>query len=278
MKVSKQILSRMKSHKTLLCCGLDPDISKMPKELVEKNISDENKILEFLNGVIDVTSSHVCAYKIQKAFFDVFPGGHNALKETVSYIHRYYPSIPVIIDCKIGDIENTMEVYTKNLFEIIQADGVVANPYMGDDAIKPLSLFTDKAVLVLVKTSNPSSSIIQDVMLENGQPFWHHVLTLVVNRWNNNSNMIPIISTTGNVNLKEIRSMVPDNMPIFLSGIGAQGRSYSNLNQLINSDNTGVIINSSRSILYPLSHKFWQDAVEEEALKLKNYLNEVIEK
>lgn len=276
MKTIKKIFNRMVSCNTLLCCGLDPDISMMPKEIIRKNSSNEDKILEFLNGVIDATAPHVCAYKIQKAFFDVFPGGHDALKETVSYIHKDYPGIPVIVDCKIGDIENTMRAYAANLFDIIQADGVVANPYMGDDVIEPLSCFTDKAILVLVKTSNPSSSIVQDVMLENGKPFWRHVLALTINRWNNNSNIIPVISATGNLNLKEIRSVVPNNMPIFLAGIGAQGGNYSNLKHLINSENTGVIINSSRGILYPSTDKSWRSAIEKEAVRLKNSLNEAI--
>lgn len=276
MKTIEKIFNRMLSCNTLLCCGLDPDIFMMPKEIVRKKSSDEDKVLEFLNGAIDVTAPHVCAYKIQKAFFDVFPGGHDALKEIVSCIHKDYPGIPVIVDCKIGDIENTMRAYTTNLFDVIQADGVVANPYMGDDVMGPLSSFADRAILVLVKTSNPSSSIIQDVPLENEQPFWRYVLALTINRWNNNSNMIPVISATGNLNLKEIRSVIPNNMPIFLAGIGAQGGNYLNLKYLINSENIGVIVNSSRGILYSSTGKSWRSAIEKEAVRLKNSLNEVI--
>jgi len=274
MKTNDQILERMKTHDTLLCCGLDPDLKKMPPEIIGRQTSDEDKVFEFLRGVVDVTASHVCAYKAQKAFFDVLAGGHDVLKKLIDYIHTSHPGIPVIVDCKIGDIENTMAVYIQNLFGLLQADGIVVNSYMGDDVVLPLVELTNKSIVVLVKTSNPSGGIVQDVVLQNGQPLWRHVLDLVVNRWNRNTNMIPVLSSTVGLNMEELRALVPDKMPILLAGVGAQGGSYANLRKLLNSEGVGVFVNSSRSILYSQqSQQSWQSAVEKAAVGWKEVLN-----
>lgn len=273
MKTNEQILKRMKSHNTLLCCGLDPDLKKMPFEIVGKNISDEDKVFEFLQSVVDITAPHVCAYKVQKAFFDVLSGGHDVLKKLIDYIHETHPGIPVIVDCKIGDIENTMTAYIENLFGLLKADGIVVNPYMGDDVMIPLIEFSDKSIVVLVKTSNPAGGIVQDVVLQNGTTLWHYMLELVVNRWNRNQNIIPVLSATVGLNIGEIRQIIPDTMPILLAGVGAQGGSYENLRSLLNSDGIGVFVNSSRDILYPKSQQHWQIAIEKAALGLKEALN-----
>lgn len=274
MKTNEQILKRMRVHNTLLCCGLDPDLKKMPPEIIGENISDEEKVLVFLRGVVDVTASHVCAFKAQKAFFDVLTDGHDVLKKLIDYIHTSNPGIPVIVDCKIGDIENTMEAYIQNLFGSLQADGVVVNPYMGDDVMFPLIELADKSIVVLVKTSNPSSGIVQDALLQDGQPLWRHVLNLVVNRWNHSENMIPVLSSTVGLNMEDLRAIVPDKMPILLAGVGAQGGSYADLRKLLNSEGIGVFVNSSRGILYPQQdQQSWQSAVEKAAVELKEALN-----
>lgn len=273
MKANEQIFARMKSHNTLLCCGLDPDLRKVPLEIVGKKTSDEDKTLEFLRAVVDITASHVCVYKVQKAFFDVLEHGHDVLKKLIGYIHVSHQGIPVIVDCKIGDIYNTMAAYIENLFGSLQADGIVVNPYMGDDVVMPLAELTNKAIVVLVKTSNPASSIVQDAVLQNGKPLWHYILGLVVNRWNRNENMVPVLSATAGLDMAEIRSIIPETMPILLAGVGAQGGSYENLRSLLNPDGIGVFVNSSRAILYPQSQQPWRVAVEQAAIELKNALN-----
>lgn len=273
MKVNDQIFERMRTNNTLLCCGLDPDLRKMPLELIGEKISDEEKVLKFLQVVIEATASHVCAYKAQKAFFDVLPDGHDVLKKLIDYIHTSYPGIPVIVDCKIGDIKNTMEAYIKNLFGSLRADGIVVNPYMGDDVLLPLAELADKSIVVLVKTSNPSGGVVQDVVLQSGQPLWRHILDLVVNRWNHNANMVPVLSSTVGLNMTEIRPLIPDKMPIFLVGVGTQGGNYADLHNLLNSDGIGVFVNLARNILYPQSREPWQIAIEKAAVELKEALN-----
>ncbi|MFA5945511.1 MAG: orotidine-5'-phosphate decarboxylase [Patescibacteria group bacterium] len=274
MRAKDQILKRMRSPGTLLCAGLDPDLRKLPVELLEAFGSDEEKILRFLRGVVDATGSHVCAYKAQKAFFDVLPAGHAVLQEIVRYVHDTQPEVPVIVDCKIGDIENTMDAYIENIFGLIQADGVVVNPYMGDDVILPLSKLQDKAIVVLVKTSNVSGGIVQDVTLQDGRPFWQHVLDLVVTRWNSGDNMIPVLSSTAGLAMAKLRPLIPDSMPILLAGVGAQGGQSDCLRDLLNSEGIGVLVNSSRGLLYPTSDASWWSAVETATIKMKDTLND----
>lgn len=273
MRAIDQIFARMRANNTLLCAGLDPDRRKLPLEVLEKPGTDEEKVFEFLRGAIDATGPHVCAYKAQKAFFDLLPGGHDVLKETIRYAHRTQPGAPVIIDCKIGDIDNTMEAYIENLFGLIQADGIVVNPYMGDDVLAPLAELTEKAIVVLVKTSNISGGVVQDVTLDDGRTLWQHMLDLVVNRWNNNDNMIPVLSSTAGLDLTKIRPLVPDMTPVLLAGVGAQGGNYADLRYMLNSEGTGVFVNSSRGLLYPKSSESWRVAIETAAIVTKDALN-----
>jgi len=273
MRTNDQILARMRSHGTLLCAGLDPDIRKLPLRVLKKPGTDEEKILEFLRGVVDATGEHVCAYKVQKAFFDLLPGGHDVLREIVSYVHQTQPGVPVIVDCKIGDIDNTMTAYIENLFGLIKADGIVVNPYMGDDVIEPLIELADKAIVVLVKTSNISGGVVQDVKISDGRPLWQHLLDLVVNRWNKNGNMIPVLSSTVGLDTAKLRPLIPDTMPILFAGVGAQGGNYEDLPGLLNSEGIGVFANSSRGLLYPTSSEPWQTAIETVTVEMKEALN-----
>lgn len=274
MNTINQIWARMRSHNTLVCCGLDPDLRKMPPEILGQATSDEEKVLVFLKTVVDVTAPHVCAYKAQKAFFDLLSGGHDVLKEIIRYIHQSQPGVPVIVDCKIGDTDNTMDAYDANLFGSLQADGAVVNPYMGDDAIMPLAKHEGKAIVILVKTSNPSGGVVQDALLADGRPFWEYVLDLVVNRWNSNGNLIPVVASTVGLDLKYVRSLIPDTMPILFAGVGAQGGSYADLRLLLNSQTTGVFVNSSRGLLYPASREPWRTAIETATVAMKEVLNQ----
>ena len=273
MKTIDQIFSRMISNNTLVCCWLDPDLSKIPFEIHEQNISDEEKVFKFLCTVIDITASHVCLYKAQKAFFDILPGGHEVIKSLIAYVHKNYPGLPVVVDCKINDIDNTMLIYIKNIFDSLNADGVVVNPYMGDDTMFPLAELSEKAIIVLVKTSNQKGSVIQDLILENDLPLWRYVLDLVINRWNYNGNMIPVLSSNCECNMAGIRAIIPENMPILLAGVGAQNGNYSSLNLLLNKNKNGVFVNSSRGILYSNTEKPWRLAIENAVIELKESLN-----
>jgi orotidine-5'-phosphate decarboxylase len=275
-KTKEALHQRMIQHDTLLCCGLDPDLRRFPAEVLSLNFSDEEKTLQFLQEVIDVTAEHVCAYKPQKAFFDLLPGGHEVLKSIIAYIHTQYAGIPVVVDCKVGDIDNTMAAYIRNVLEVIDADGIIVNPYMGDEVVQPLASLPDKLAVVLVRTSNPGSSIVQAAPMANGRALWQHMLDLVVNRWNTGGNMAVVLSATSGMDLVAVRALIPDDMPVLLAGVGVQGGSYADLRLLLNSQKSGVFVNSSRGILYPNNPAgiAWQEAVRNAAIELKDKLNE----
>jgi orotidine-5'-phosphate decarboxylase len=270
-----KLLNRMQNANTLACCGLDPDPSKLSSK-GQKAHRGENIVFSFLTSVIDVVSPYVCAFKAQKAFFDHWDDGHRLLRETVSYIHLTQPDIPVFVDCKIGDIENTMEAYAQEILaeSDINADGVVVNPYMGDDVLAPFRNFGNKAIIVLIQTSNPSASIVQDLILENGRRLWEQMLVFAIDRWNAAGNIIPVLVSTGASDFTCIRKQLPDTMPILLAGIGAQGGSLDNLKALLNSSGSGVFVNSSRGILFANRGGNWLCDIREAAKSLRNQLND----
>ncbi len=262
-------------NNSLACCGLDPDIAKMPREIVKRRMSDEAKVQRFLREAINLTGNHVCAYKIQKAFFDVFPKGHTLLEDTIGYAHERFPDVPVFVDAKVGDIDNTMEAYLRNILHKLGADGVVVNPYMGDEVVMPFARLKHKAGIVLVRTSNIGAAIVQDAILADGRPLWRHTLDLVVERWNTASNLIPVLSATVDIDMSEVRKAMPDNMPVLFAGFGVQGGNLKHFRQLLDSKKRGVFVNSSRGILYPYEpdEKGWRDKIVEATISLKEMLN-----
>lgn len=250
-----------------ICVGLDPDISKIPSEY--QSLPPHKAISRFLNEIIEITSRHATAFKLQKAFFELYEQPL-LLKETIATIHKTAPNAPAIVDCKIGDIENTMRAYLENILRKCDADGIVINPYMGWEVFNALSDFPDRGIAVLVRTSNPGAGIIQDVPVKpKGDPLWSYVLEVLVANWNNNKNIIPVLS--GYVDPERIRKIIPDNMPILYAGIGAQGGELTQITPLFNSKGSGVIVNSSRAITYPYesSDENWRDRVEESIFRMK---------
>jgi orotidine-5'-phosphate decarboxylase len=269
----------MVTNNTLVCCGLDPEASRISDEIMlDESLTLEERIYSFLTTVVDVTAPYICCFKIQKAFFDPLENGHILLHDIVKYIHEKHPTMPVFLDCKIGDTSNTMRVYMQNLFDYMRVDGVVINPYMGDDVLEPFMSSPDKVALILVQTSNPGGDVVQEALLANGQPLWRYMLDLTLNRWNGNHNLIPIVSSNAhNTNWQEIRAVIPQDIPMLLAGIGAQGGNVTSLVQLLNDNKRGVFVNSSRDILYPYTpdQKDWREAIKQATIKLQNQLNEL---
>ncbi|HUD02704.1 MAG TPA: orotidine-5'-phosphate decarboxylase [Candidatus Paceibacterota bacterium] len=266
----------MVSKNTLACVGLDPDLAKMPLSIIGPHASDEVKVSRFLREVIDITGPHICAYKVQKAFFDVFPKGHELLVKVVAYVQEHYPEVMVFVDAKVGDIDNTMDAYLRNIFEEIRADGLVVNPYMGDDVLKPFESLGDKAGVVLVKTSNPGADIVQNIVLSDGRMLWQYMLQLVAERWNRGSNLIPVLSSIADADLSGVRQVIPDDMPILFAGYGVQGGSLDHFRQLLDSTGRGVFVNSSRGVLYPYdpAETEWRQKILDAVIELKETLNQ----
>jgi len=276
MGVVAKLMARMVTADTLACCGLDPDVRKIPTDGDFQDLSDPERVRKFLRSVIDIAGPHVCAFKAQKAFFDNIETGHELLIDIVAAAHSKFPDVPVFVDCKVGDIDNTMHAYAELLFEKIEADGVLVNPYMGDDIFDSFLNYPDKAIIVLARTSNPGAQVLQDALLQDGRPVWEFVLDLIANRWNSNNNLIPVISSTANLDSRRVRQLVPQEMPILLAGVGAQGGDANNVRNLVNGRGVGVFVNSSRGLLYPSNaeHIPWQGAIGNAVVDFKQSLND----
>ena len=270
---TKAVMRQMLIKDSLLCVGLDPDLKKIPTFFHRS--SEEETVLHFLKSVVDVTINHCCSYKVQKAFFDTLTGGHCVLVDLIKYIKKCDPTFPIMLDCKIGDIDNTMSVYFQNVFELICADAVVLNPYMGDEVFELLQNYSGKTGVVLVRTSNAGSSIVQDQILANGKPFWLEILELTLTRWSEYGNLMPILSSTvADKFYSQARETIPDQMPILLAGFGAQGGQTSMLRGLLNSQGIGVLINSSRGVLFPNGINSTLSDIESAAISTKLQINQ----
>jgi orotidine-5'-phosphate decarboxylase len=274
----KKLDDRIVKVNSLVCVGLDPDIAKIPLSIIQSHTRPEDALYNFLTQVIDITAPYACCFKAQKAFYDIYPEGHNLLKNIIAYIHLHYPDVPVFIDCKIGDIDNTMNAYITTLFDIMKADAIVINPYMADDVLEPFMKDPTKAAIVLIKTSNPHAYKIQNLELANGKKLWQEILSITVNYWNSNHNiMIVLPSTNDMIDYTSMRQQIPEDMPILLTGIGAQGGNPMVIHQLLNKEKRGICVNASRSILYPYNRTNiqWKMAVEQAIISLRNTLNTI---
>lgn len=276
MRDVKRLFENTKN--TPVCAGVDPDLAKILQyELFSGKAQrrPEDTLYDYLQLYIKSVAPHISAFKAQKAFFDLYSGGHDLLEQVVKDVHTHYPHIPVILDCKIGDIDNTMTAYVDNIFGKLDCDGVVVNPYMGGDVLKEVSNLNDKIICVLCKTSNESGGIVQDEVLANGDPLWMHILKLSMNKWNVSGNIVPVISSVEDKSLlQQARLIIPESTPILFAGVGAQGRQQSDINYLLNREGNGVFVNSSRGLMYPSIKpgQELEDAISDATLSLKKSL------
>ncbi len=234
----------VEKNKTYLCLGLDTDIGKIPPFLR----GEKQALFTFNKEIIDATQDLVCAYKPQIAYYSS-QGAEDQLEMTINYIKEKYKDIQVILDSKRGDIDATATQYAKESFVRYQADAVTVNPYMGSDAIRPFLQFREKGVFVLCKTSNKSSQDFQNRIID-GKPLYYWVAEKAVNEWNEYHNLGLVMGATGPQELGEIRAL-GDEVPFLVPGVGTQGGDLDQvLSQGLNSKNRGLVINSSRAILY----------------------------
>ena len=252
---------------SLLCVGLDSDLEKIPSYLLKR----DKPLFEFNKDIVDATADLVCAYKPQIAFYAA-SRSEDELEMTIEYIHDRYPEIPVILDAKRGDIGSTAKMYAKEVFDRYKADAVTVNPYMGFDTLTPFLEREERGVIILCRTSNPGAKDIQDLEI-NGKKLYQIVATMAVNRWNYNSNVLLVVGATYPRELNEIRSIVGE-IPFLVPGIGAQGGDVESA--VINGKNakgTGMIINSSRGIIYASDGKDFAMAARNAAIQLRDEIN-----
>lgn len=256
----RSVLEKINEKNTGVCIGLDPDLTKIPNEIKGRN--KEDKIKLFLEEVIEITKEFSTAYKIQKAYFDMHEGGKKLLHEIINYIRINDPNKAIIIDAKIGDTSNTMKAYLDNIFNQLDADAVTVNPYMGGDVFTEFKKYPDRGIVLLTRTSNETASEIQDIKINNNQKYmWEHVLETAFEKWNYNKNIIPVLSSYSD--LSNIRKKIGNYTPILYAGVGFQGGDLKKVKQILNHNKSGVIINSSREILFPYSRedKLWREKI-----------------
>jgi orotidine-5'-phosphate decarboxylase len=252
---------------SLVCIGLDPEIERLPRNIAVQ----PSPIFQFNKAIIDATADLVCAYKPQFAHYAAYEA-EDQLERTIDYIQSTYPGIPVILDSKRGDVGNTAERYAIEAFERYHADAVTVNPYLGGDSMEPFLKYEDKGVIILCRTSNPGAGDLQDLAV-GGRRLFHVVADLAARRWNTRGNCALVVGATYPRELAEVREIV-GNMPFLVPGVGAQGGDVA---QAVQSGQTaagaGLVISSSRGILYASSGENFVSAAREATLKLRDQIN-----
>jgi orotidine-5'-phosphate decarboxylase len=224
--------------------GLDPDVGRFPADLRQR----ADGIFNFCKAIIDATADTACAFKPQIAYFAALRA-EDQLEAICAYLREKHPRIPIVLDAKRGDIGATAEQYAREAFERYGADAVTVNPYMGFDSIAPYLEWKDRGAIVLCRTSNPGGSDLQFLTVE-GRPLYQHVADLVANKWNRNGQCALVVGATFPAELAEVRRLVGD-MPLLVPGIGAQGGDIeATVAAGRTAAGTGMMINSSRAILY----------------------------
>lgn len=258
-------------NNSLLSIGLDPDLARIPRHLLHT----KSPIFVFNKEIIDKTHDLVCAYKPQIAYYAAYGAdGLNALLNTVQYIKKNYPDIPVILDAKRADIESTSQAYAKEVFDVINADAVTVNPYLGFDALQPFLDRTEKGVIILCRTSNPGAADFQDLDI-NGEPLYI-IVARKAQEWNKKTNnCLLVVGATWPQQVKQIRTVAKD-MFFLIPGIGTQGGDLENtLKNGLRDDKSGLIINSARAIIYASNRENFADKARTEAQKIKNEINQI---
>ena len=241
---TQELVAQIKKKKSFLCIGLDVDLEKIPSHL----LNNEDPIFAFNKAIIDATHHFCVAYKPNTAFYEAYGlKGWKSLEKTINYLNETYPEIFTIADAKRGDIGNTSAMYAKAFFEDLAFDSVTVAPYMGKDSIEPFLTFKDKHTIMLALTSNEGAFDFQTKKI-NEKEVYKHVLETSKN-WKNSENLMYVVGATKAEYFKEIRKIVPNSF-LLVPGVGAQGGSLQDVCTYGLTKDIGLLINSSRGIIY----------------------------
>lgn len=255
------------AHNSLVCVGFDPEPSKFPAHLRDH----PDAVFEFCRAIVNATGDLVCAFKPQIAHFAAL-SAEDALERLIAHAHEMFPHVPVILDAKRGDIGSTAQHYVTEAFERYEADAVTLNPYLGRDSIQPFLDRADKGVILLCHTSNPGASDLQDLDV-GGMPLYQRVAQLVAREWNGHGNCALVTGATWPEQLAEVRALVGD-IPLLVPGIGAQGGDVEAvMRHGRTTDGNGLMINSSRAILYAGNGEDFAQAARAATLELRDTIN-----
>lgn len=267
MRFVEALRTRWTEAGTLVCVGLDPEPAKFPAHLR----GDPDAVFTFCRAIVDATADLACAFKPQIAHFAAL-GAELTLQKLIAHIHDCHPGVPVILDAKRGDIGSTAQQYAVEAFDRYAADAVTLNPYLGQDSVQPFLDRADKGVVLLCRTSNPGAKDFQDLVCD-GRPLYQRVAETVARDWNGNGNCLLVVGATWPQELAAVRALVGD-LPFLVPGVGAQGGDVEAV--VANgktADGGGLVISSSRAILYAGNGEDYADAARAAAQDLRDTIN-----
>lgn len=266
-----ELVENIRRKGSFLCVGLDPDIKKLPEHLLR----EENPLLAFNKAIIDATAPYAVAYKPNLAFYESMGvEGWIAFEETVRYIQTKYPDQFIIADAKRGDIGNTSKMYARSFFEHINVDAITVAPYMGEDSVTPFLGYEGKWVILLALTSNKGSHDFQLIEDTDGKRLFENVI-LTSQKWAGTDEMMYVVGATQGQMFEDIRAIAPNNF-LLVPGVGAQGGSLEEVCRYGMTDDCGLLVNSSRGIIFASSGEDFADAASREAAKLRDSMTAIM--
>ena len=268
MSFIQRLQQAWQRNNSLVCVGLDPEPARFSAALRDT----PDAILAFCRDIVDATANLVCCFKPQIAYFAA-QRAEDALERLIAHIHAQHPNVPVILDAKRGDIGATARHYASEAFDRYSADALTVNPYLGRDSVQPFLDRADKGVVILCHTSNPGAGDLQELDV-GGRKLYQHVAHLVARDWNARDNCALVVGATYPEELAEVRRIVGDDMPLLIPGIGAQGGDVAAVvHNGKNSRGTGLIISSSRAILYASAGDDFAAAARHATQTLRDEIN-----
>jgi orotidine-5'-phosphate decarboxylase len=271
MNFIESLTQAWRSRDSLVCVGLDPEPARLPPSLRAR----PDAIFEFCRAIVDATAADVCCFKPQIAHFSA-QRAEDALERLIAHIHAAHPGVPVILDAKRGDIGSTAQHYAREAFDRYAADAVTLNPYLGRDSVQPFLERADKGAILLCHTSNAGAADLQDITVRSGdgeRPLYQHVAASIARDWNGNRNCALVVGATFPQQLAEVRDLIGD-MPILVPGIGAQGGDIdAAVRNGMTAQREGLMISSSRAILYASAGEDFAAAAANAARDLRDAIN-----
>ena len=264
----EELISEIKSKRSFLCVGLDTDIDRIPKHLLKT----EDPIFEFNKAIIDATKDYCVAYKPNIAFYECLgPKGWESLKKTIDYIPK---NKFTIADAKRGDIGNTSRYYAKTFFEYMDFDAITIAPYMGEDSITPFLEYKDKWVIILALTSNKGALDFQFTTDLSGEKLYERVLR-ITSKWGDSNNIMYVVGATRAENIGSVRKLAKNNF-FLVPGLGAQGGSLADTSNYGWNDDCGLLVNSSRGIIYASDGEDFAEKAGEKAKSIQEQMEKIL--
>lgn len=262
MKFHQQLRRAWNASDSMLCVGLDPDPTKFPAVV-------HGSVFDFCKAIVEATADVVCAFKPQIAYFAAL-GAEQDLERLCAYIREHHPQVLLVLDAKRGDMGSTAEQYAREAFDRYRAHVVTVNPYQGTDSVEPFLRHPDGGIFVLCRTSNPSGDEFQS-LISNGEPLYKHVAHRVAEQWSKLGDCGLVVGATYPDELREVRAIVGD-LPLLVPGVGAQGGDPAATACGVDSTGYGMVVNSSRAVLYASAGPDFADAARAEAIRTRDAL------